>query len=63
MEAKTIKIHDGIAGSIIVLGVVLAKVSDPAWMWLSGAIGAAMVVSAVTGFCPVYRALNKLGLK
>ena len=60
---KTRKIHDGIAGAVIVAGVLLGFNVAPAWFWLSGVIGIAMVISAFTGFCPVYFILGKCGMK
>jgi hypothetical protein len=55
-----IKIHDGIVGAVIFASVVLAVTVDLHWFYLAGAIGALMVSSAFTGFCPVYFVLNKV---
>ena len=63
MKQKTRRIHDGIAGALITAGVVLGFSSHQNWFWLSGAIGALMIQSAFTGFCPVYFLLGKCGLK
>jgi len=59
---KKRKLHDGIVGAIIAGGSALALWVDPVWVWLPGIIGAAMVQSAFTGFCPVYFVLDKLGV-
>jgi len=53
------RIHDGIVGAVITLGVVLGYVLDPAWLFVPGAIGVTLIQSAFTGFCPVYFALDK----
>ncbi len=60
MNTKTrIKIHDGIVGAVIFASVVLGATINAAWLYVAGGIGALMVSSAFTGFCPVYFVLNK----
>lgn len=59
MKTK-IKIHDGIVGAVILGSVVLGVAVSPAWLYVAGVIGALMVSSAFTGFCPVYFVLNKV---
>ena len=59
MKAK-IKVHDGIVGAVILGSVVLGMMFSPAWLYVAGVIGALMISSAFTGFCPVYFVLNKL---
>ena len=54
--------HDGIAGAIISTGAVLGYYADPMWLWLPVIIGLTLVQSAFTGFCPVYYALDKIGI-
>jgi len=61
MNTKTkIKIHDGLVGAVILASVVLGLAVNPQWLYVAGAIGALMVSSAFTGFCPVYFVLNKV---
>jgi hypothetical protein len=60
---KTRNIHDGIVGVVITVGVALGFQTNPGWFWLPGIIGALMIQSAFTGFCPVYFLLAKFGLK
>jgi hypothetical protein len=59
MKTK-INIHDGIVGAVILSSVILGLVASPQWLYVAGFIGALMVSSAFTGFCPVYFALNRL---
>ena len=59
MKSK-IKIHDGIVGAVILGSVVLGMMVNPAWLYVAGVIGALMISSAFTGFCPVYFILNKM---
>ena len=54
------QLHDGIAGALILLGSVLGYFSSSLWMLLPAFIGALMLQSAFTGFCPVYFTLGKL---
>lgn len=59
MKTK-IKIHDGIVGLVILSSVLLGIAVATEWLYVAGGIGALMVSSAFTGFCPVYFVLNKL---
>lgn len=58
MKTK-IKIHDGIVGAVILASVVLGLAVNPQWLYVAGVIGALMVSSAFTGFCPVYFVLHR----
>ncbi len=53
------RIHDGIAGALITLGVVLGFYLNPIWLLLPGLLGVTLLQSAFTGFCPVYYALDR----
>ncbi|MBT5631447.1 MAG: DUF2892 domain-containing protein [Nitrospina sp.] len=53
------RIHDGIAGAVVTIGVALGYWIDPAWLLLPGLLGVTLVQSAFTGFCPVYFLLDK----
>jgi rhodanese-related sulfurtransferase len=46
------------AGSTILLGVVLAAMVHPAFIWLSGFIGAGLVFAGATGWCGMATALG-----
>ena len=59
MKTK-IKIHDGIVGAVILTSVILGMAGNPQWLYVAGGIGALMVSSAFTGFCPVYFVLNRV---
>jgi len=61
MNAKR-RLHDGIVGLIITVGVALGYWVAPAWLLVPGVVGVLMVQSWVTGFCPVYYTLDKLGV-
>lgn len=55
------RVHDGIVGVLVTLGVALGYWSDPAWLLLPGAVGVLLIQSLFTGFCPVYFTLDRLG--
>ena len=59
MNNKT-RIHDGVAGALVTLGVILGYWINPLWLLLPGILGIVLVQSAFTGFCPVYFTLNKV---
>lgn len=56
------RVHDGIAGAVITLGVLLGYFVSPSWLLVPGLLGVVLVQSAFTGFCPVYYALDKIGV-
>lgn len=58
MEPK-VKIHDGIVGAIYLLSVVLGAMVNLQWLYLAGVVAVLQIMSAFTGFCPVYYVLNK----
>jgi rhodanese-related sulfurtransferase len=45
------------AGSIVVLGVVLSAAVNPAFIWLSGLIGAGLVFAGASGWCGMAKLL------
>jgi hypothetical protein len=61
MANKKRRIHDGIAGAVITIGVLLGYYVSPVWLLVPGVLGIALVQSAFTGFCPVYYTLDKVG--
>ena len=55
-----LKVHDGIIGVVTVASVVAGVMVDPVWLWLAGVLGAVMLSSAFTGFCPLHFVLGKV---
>ena len=53
------RIHDGVAGAVVTIGVVLGYWIDPVWLLVPGLLGVTLVQSAFTGFCPGYFILDK----
>lgn len=50
------------AGFMVLLSVVLTQFVHPAWMWLTVFVGANLMQSAFTGFCPAAMIFRRLGL-
>jgi hypothetical protein len=51
------------AGAFILLSLLLAHYHDPNWLWFTAFVGANLLQSAFTGFCPLAKILQKLGSK
>ncbi|SDO61177.1 Protein of unknown function [Lutimaribacter pacificus] len=51
------------AGVMILISVALTAFVSPLWMWFTVFIGANLLQSAFTGFCPAAIVFRKLGVK
>lgn len=51
------------AGSVILLSILLAVTHNLNWLWFTAFVGANLLQSAFTGFCPLAIFLKKLGIK
>ena len=51
------------AGSMILLSVALAHFVSPWWLLLTIFVGANVLQSAFSGFCPLAKILHLLGVK
>ena len=51
------------AGSFILISLLLAHFHSPNWLWFTAFVGANLLQSAFTGFCPMALLLKKLGVK
>jgi Protein of unknown function (DUF2892) len=52
-----------IAGSFILISLLLAHFHSEYWLWFTAFVGANLLQSAFTGFCPMAIILKKLGVK
>ncbi|MCP5292865.1 DUF2892 domain-containing protein [Nitrosomonas sp.] len=52
-----------VAGSFILLSLLLAHFHSSNWLWFTAFVGANLLQSAFTGFCPMAMILKKLGIK
>ena len=51
-----------LAGTIVLTSLALAHWVHPNWVWLTVFVGANLLQSAFTGFCPAETILSKLGV-
>ena len=52
-----------LAGTFVLVSVVLGWLVNPYWLLLAAFVGANMLQAAFTGFCPAAKIFSKLGLK
>ena len=52
-----------IAGSFILISLLLAHFHSVNWLWFTAFVGTNLLQSAFTGFCPMAMFLKKLGVK
>ena len=52
-----------VAGCILLLSLLLTAWVHPGCVWLSVFVGANLIQSAFTGFCPAAMILRRLGMK
>jgi hypothetical protein len=51
-----------VAGSFILLRVILSQIHSPYWLYFTAFVGANLLQSSFTGFCPMAMILKKFGL-
>ena len=51
------------AGTVVLLSLALSQIHSPYWLWLTAFVGANMLQSAFTGFCPLVNVLKALGAR
>jgi hypothetical protein len=51
------------AGSVVLLSLLLAHFVNAQWLWLTAFVGANLLQSSFTGFCPLAIVLKRLGIK
>jgi hypothetical protein len=53
----------GFAGTMILASVALAYFVSPYWLWLAVFVGANLLQSSFSGFCPLARILARFGVQ
>lgn len=56
---KTENVIRALAGSLVLLAIVLSRTLHPHWILLAAFVGANLLQSAFTGFCPAEILLNR----
>jgi hypothetical protein len=52
-----------VAGSFILISVILSMVHSPYWLFFTAFVGANLLQSSFTGFCPMAIILKKIGVR
>jgi hypothetical protein len=52
-----------VAGSFILLSVILSLVYSPYWLFFTAFVGANLLQSSFTGFCPLAVILKRVGVR
>jgi hypothetical protein len=52
-----------VAGSFILVSVLLSILHTPHWLWFTAFVGANLLQASFTGFCPMAKILKILGVK
>lgn len=51
------------AGTVVLFSILLAHLHSPWWLWLTAFVGANLLQSSFTGFCPLAMILRRLGAR
>jgi hypothetical protein len=51
------------AGAVVLISLGLSQVHSSLWLWLTAFVGANLLQSAFTGFCPLAKILKALGVR
>jgi hypothetical protein len=48
---------------VILISLLLSQLHGPGWLWLTAFVGANLLQSAFTGFCPLASILKAIGIR
>ncbi len=51
------------AGSFVLVSVILSQVHSVYWLWFTAFVGANLLQSSITGFCPLAKVFHFFGVK
>jgi hypothetical protein len=57
------RIVRAVAGSLVLISIVLTNTVNANWIWLAVFVGANLLQSSITKFCPLEKILNVAGVK
>ena len=52
-----------VAGTMILISLLLSQLHSAYWLWFTTFVGANLLQSSITGFCPLVKILKPLGAK
>ncbi|MCG6911587.1 MAG: DUF2892 domain-containing protein [Deltaproteobacteria bacterium] len=50
-------------GFMVLVSLLLSQVHSPYWLWFTAFVGANLLQSAFTGFCPAAKVVKLFGMK
>jgi hypothetical protein len=53
----------GFAGSMVLISLLLSRFHSPYWLLFTAFVGANLLQSSITGFCPLVKILKPLGVR
>lgn len=53
----------GVAGSFVLVSVLLSIIHSTHWLWFTAFVGANLLQASFTGFCPMAKILKLVGVK
>ena len=51
------------AGLMVLVSLAFSQLHSPYWLWLTAFVGANLLQSAFTGFCPMAMVLKAIGVR
>jgi hypothetical protein len=51
------------AGTVVLVSLLLGLYVSPNWYWLTAFVGANLLQSSFTGFCPLAKMLRRFGVQ
>jgi len=57
------RIVRAVAGSLVLISIVLTNMVSTNWIWLAVFVGANLLQSSITKFCPLEKILHAVGVK
>ena len=54
---------NAMAGTLILVSLLLSQIHSPYWLWFTAFVGANLLQSSLTGFCPAAALFKALGAK
>ena len=60
LRMKTEMVIRVLAGSLVLTAIVLSRTTHPNWIILAAFVGANLIQSAFTGFCPAEMIVNRI---
>ena len=50
-------------GFMVLLSLLLSQIHSPYWLWFTAFVGANLLQSSITGFCPAAKIVKLFGVK